>query len=226
MAVARTLLQLAEGTGLEEIRKLAHQIWMLALYFTTGDVAQPRIVEAFLQDHKQRLAGEQCDVARQALEGFTPRPDRRHKFPYVEYRGRGGVEYRYVGNKKRSPKDDLTFRLVDAYWALVDAGCPQPIAVLARRLTEITGRMWTRNVIESRIKPHKKSRPSSWMDFPWRMRYWLYLNRTSEHSLSCGVDQPFVFTWSDRGGSELRDVKPRDESAFAPWVAGPLPGRQ
>jgi hypothetical protein len=226
MAVARTLLQLAGDKGSKEIQRLAHRIWMLALQSTTGDIAPPRVVEAFLRDHNQQLAGDQCDVARQALEGFTPRPNR-HKLPYVEYRGRGGAEYLYVGRKKRWPKDDLTFRLVDAYWALKEAGCRQCIAVLARRLTAIIGKKWTWNMIESRIKPYKTIRPSNWLHFPWRERYWLYVNRASEHPPRCDVEQPFVFTWSD--GSEHRepDVKPHDESEFAPWVAGiPSSGKQ
>jgi hypothetical protein len=172
------------------------------------------------------MGGKQCEVALKALEGFTPRPNRQ-EFPYVEYRGRGGAEYRHVVNKKHWPNDDLTFRLVDGYWALVDAGCPQPVAVLARRMRAITGKEWTRNEIESRLNPHKKTRPSSWLNFPWRERYWLYLNRASKQSPRCGIDQPFVFTWSDGSQNREPEVKGHNDSKRAPWVAGmPTSGAQ
>jgi hypothetical protein len=230
-AVARTLVQVADSTGFHEIRQLATRILLLDLQMGVGNVAPPKVVLKFLQVHEQRLPCTQYKIARSALKNFKPRP-KRHAFTHVEYRGRGGAEYYWVGSKKRWPQNDLTFRLVDAYWALKNAGWPQPVAFLARRLNElaetdligIPETKWTSNKIESRIKPHKKLE-KPWIHFPWRERYWLYLNRGKLEKTRRSTEQPFEFSrvgaCSPASRSENKRPTPAqgvEASSLPPWI--------
>ena len=206
LAAARTLKQLAAGSGSSEVPELACRLWILPLREEWADeIAPPRDVRRVLEKLSpgRALPEDHCRVAIELLDGFRPKrlPDPPEHVVYwgpdgsiavptdksiEDYRRAQGALPKVKRIKSNYPQDDLSLRLADAYWTLREAGCKTAVAELARVLSakRVNGREWAPNVIRKRLGA-RIAEPIRSIGFGYRQAYSVSLK-----GLNRGTSQP------------------------------------
>jgi len=189
---ARRLWLLAPSSSKPEaVQGLALSLADIAVRFGRGKEATTKGCRTLLGKVKPRIGTDQYKLGINVLNEVQP------TFPadYLEYRAQDG---RVMGvlrkGGKKSPDDDLSYRLAVAVHGLKESGCPKHFVVLAEILMEVTGKDWTAQKIESRINKNKIPVREEWPATIWKERFWRHLEHNDWQKPSPDK-QPFILKW-------------------------------
>jgi hypothetical protein len=177
-------MRLATRTGSTDLQRLADKVWRLGL-FVGRTLAAPPVCRRVLERIRGGLVEPAlCDKGLEALNSFDPklspmasRTVQYRSDPSVDPKVDGchGAWYRTSVRQRHWPDNDLTYRLIDAFFALEAAGCTTSVAVIQRLLPATEG--ITRADIRSRIRRFQQIGPAVLKELPYRNNYVVRLNR-------------------------------------------------